>query len=144
MKRLTATLMALVLAGGSGLASADRDRHDGGRHGGDYDHDGRHHWGHPGRHYGPPLKRYVYYYPRHYHTTRVYYNDYDPYLPLGAALVGTAIGYTLGQSGSGCNGNCTTTTVTQVPAATVSGCYRIERYADGSERRVEVPLSQCY
>lgn len=146
MKRLTAVIMSLVLAGSSGLATADRDRHDKGWRGGDYRHHGDHHWGHhghPGRHYGPPVKHYVYYYPRHHHTTRVYY-DYDPYLPLGAALVGTAIGYTLSRSGSDCYGNCTTTTYSSAPVSNVSGCYRIERYPDGGERRVELPLSECY
>ena len=72
------------------------------------------------------------------------YYDYDPYLPLGAALVGTAIGYTLSRSGPDCYGNCTTTTYTNASTSNVSGCYRIERYPDGSERRVELPLSECY
>jgi hypothetical protein len=146
MKRLTATLTALVLAGSAGLAAADRGGHDNGRRGGHYDgHEQRHwdhHW-HPGNHYGHSVKRYVYYYPGHPYSTRVYYG-YDPYLPLGAALVGTAIGYTLSQTGPDCYGDCTTTTVTRTTSSSVAGCYRIERYPDGSEHRVDLPLSQCY
>jgi len=149
MKRLTAIVMALVMTGTSTLVLADRGRHDGdryggGRHGGNYGHydkhGGKHHW----KHRGPPVKVVHYYpsYPRYRYKSRVYYG-YDPYLPLGAALVGTAIGYSLSQSGSDCYGNCTTT-VTQTTSSNVSGCYRIERYPDGSERRVELPMSQCY
>lgn len=147
MKRQLAVLLALILASGSGLATADRDRHEGGRHGGHHGkHHGKHHWKHPGYRSGGHWysdRSHWHYHPRPYYRPRVYYS-YDPYLPLGAALVGTAIGYTLSQAGSDCNGGCTTTTVTRSVNSNVSSCFRIERYADGSERRVELPISQCY
>jgi len=140
MKRLTAIAMALVMTGSSTLALADRGRHGDGDYRGGHGYYDKHHW----KYRGPPVKVVHYYpqYPRYRYSTRVYH-DYDPYLPLGAALVGTAIGYSLSQAGSDCYGNCTTT-VTQTTTSNVSGCYRIERYPDGSERRVELPISQCY
>ncbi len=152
MKRFSAILMSLVLASGSTLALADRggqgNDHRGWNKGHGYkdSHHGGKHWSgkYSGSHHGyyrPEVRHhYVHHYPRYYRGTRVYYSNYDPYLPLGAALVGGAIGYSLGHSQH--NSVTTTTTYTQAPS-TVSGCYRIERYQDGSERRVELPPYEC-
>ncbi len=156
MKRLSAILMSLVLAGSSALAVADRgdhrDKHQGWNKGhGQHDrrHDGRHWSKHHGKHYSKHHGKHYrgYYYPRakhyvHHHShyrPRGYYS-YDPYLPLGAALVGGAIGYSLGHAND--NSVTTTTTYTQ-SSPSVSACYRIERYPDGSERRVELPPYEC-
>ena len=134
MKRFTLSGLALVLAMSTGAAMADRGR-------GDYDgNHGHHHgrWckhghghGHHKRHWYPrPYYRPVYYYPHHEH-----HSDY--YEPLGAALIGAAVTYSIfhghdsGYSGSSGRSD-------------VVGCHRIERYPDGSERRVEVPLADCY
>ncbi len=150
MKRLSAILMSLVLAGSSSLALAERgdhrDNHRGWNKGHGYNdrhHDGRHWKKHSGKHWDKHHR--AYYYPRekhyvhHHYRSRGYYS-YDPYLPLGAALVGGAIGYSLGQA----NDNSVTTTTTYIQnAPRVSGCYRIERYPDGSERRVELPPYEC-
>ncbi|MFV8816532.1 hypothetical protein [Haliea sp. E17] len=147
MKRLTVILMSLVMAAGSATALADRGWDKGKGHGDRYDsrHNGKHFKGHYDKHYDKHYNKHykgghhhVYYYPRHDYRPRGYYS-YDPYLPLGAALVGGAIGYTLGHSHDNASTTYSQTTTTQV-----SGCYRIERYQDGSERRVELPPSACY
>lgn len=151
MKKLTAILMALAMAGSPGLAMADRGKHHGDRRG-DYHqgyqgkHHGKHdykHYRHPGKRYGHSARHPVYHHYWPHYRTRIYYG-HDPYLPLGAALVGTAIGYSLSQSGPDCSASCGTTSYLQRAPTNVSGCYRIERYPDGSERRVDLPPSQCF
>lgn len=154
MQRLTAIMMALVLLGSSAtaLADRDRDRHRGGKHGGHHGFHDKHHGKHHGyrgkyheyrgkdyRHHGKRhVKHYVYYHSKPYHRSRAHYN-YDPYLPLGAALVGTAVGFTLGHGHDN-----VTTTYTRSTTSNVTGCFRVERYPDGSERRVNLPPSECY
>lgn len=124
MKRLTMSGLALVVAVGSGTALADRDH--GGWHGGH----GHHHHRHYVRHWYPrPYYRTVYYYPRHHHG--------DYYAPLGAALIGAAVTYSIFHSHDGGYAGSS-------GSSDVVGCHRIERYPDGSERRVEVPLAECY
>jgi hypothetical protein len=128
MKRLMLSGLVLVLATSSGTTLADRD----GWHG----HRGRghgHKHGHYCRHWHPqPYYRTVHYYPRHH------YHDHDDYyVPLGAALIGAAITYSIFHSHDGANSGSSR-------SSDVVGCHRIERYPDGSERRVEVPLAECY
>ncbi|HEY6131003.1 MAG TPA: hypothetical protein VIV27_03245 [Halioglobus sp.] len=128
MKRLTLSALALVLATGTGTALADRGHGD--HHRGKHGHGHGHKHGHYNRHWYPrPYYQRMYYYPHHEH-----HSDY--YAPLGAALIGAAVTYSLfhrddaGYRSSG--------------SSDVVGCHRIERYPDGSERRVEVPLAECY
>lgn len=168
MKRLTAVLLTLVLVGVPALTLADRDRHERGHHGGHYNlhgkynghhgkhkwhngkrhrrHHGKHHGRHHRKHHGHWGKHHKHAYKHHgYHSNKHHYGyHYDPYLPLGAALVGSALGYTFSQSGQNCYGNCSTTTYGQTTSSNISGCYRIERYPDGGEYRVELPTHQCY
>jgi hypothetical protein len=128
MKRLTLSGLVLLLATSSGTALADR----GGWHG-DRGH-GHHKHGHYSRHWYPrPYYRTVYYpYPRHDH----HYRD-DYYAPLGAALIGAAVTYSIFHSHDGGYSGAS-------GSSDVVGCHRIERYPNGSERRVEVPLAECY
>ncbi len=145
MQRLTAITLALVLAGGSGTALADSGKHDKhGKHGGDRHghsqshHDDRHHG-------GPKYKVYVGYSPRHHHYHDHHY--YRPsYYPLGAALVGAAVSYSVYHTHNGvrCYDDHRNTSYTPVSSTQVVGCYRIERFPDGSERRVDLPTSECY
>jgi len=129
MKRLTSTVLALLLVIGGNMALADRG--EGGNHQGWRGHGYKH--GHHKGHWNPrPYYREVHYYSHHDH-----YRDRDYYYPLGAALIGAAVTYSIfhshdnGYSGSGAS-------------TEVVGCHRIERYPDGSERRVEVSMSECY
>jgi hypothetical protein len=126
MKRLTSLGLALLLATGGSAALADRghgDHHRGG-HGHGYKH------GHHNGHWYPrPYYRNVYY-------SRPYY-EHNYYAPLGAALIGAAVTYSIFHAH-----DADYTTSSTRPE--VVGCHRIERYPDGSERRVEVPLSECY
>jgi len=136
MQRLTSLGLALLLATGSGATLAGRshgDHHRGG-HGHGYKH-GHHrdHW-----------------YPRPHHTRVYYYShpdyDRDYYYPLGAALIGAAISYSFYHAHDGVRCYESHGTSYSVPSVRteVVGCHRIERYPDGSERRVEVPPSECY
>jgi hypothetical protein len=124
MKRLMVSGLALLLTTGGGAVLADRDYHHGGR-GHAYGYY-KHHW------YPRPVYREVYYYPRPY-----YYHDHDYYYPLGAALIGAAVTYSI------VHGHDTSYSVSG-SSAEVVGCYRVERYPDGRERRVEVPIEECY
>jgi hypothetical protein len=125
MKRLMVFGLALLLTTGGGAVLADRDHGDRGW--------GRR-YGHCKNYWHPrPYYREVYYYPSHDH----HHHDHDYYYPLGAALIGAAVTYSIyhahdtGYSPSG-------------SGAEVVGCHRVERYPDGSERRVEVPIAECY
>ncbi|MEZ5573056.1 MAG: hypothetical protein R3E64_13670 [Halioglobus sp.] len=134
MKRLTSLGLALVMAAGGSAALADRkhddhrDEHRGG-HGNEYKHGYKHgynrgHW------YPRPYYRNVYYYPRPYY-------EHNYYNPLGAALIGAAVTYSIYHAHDA--GYAMSSTSSEIV-----GCHRIERYPNGSERRVEVPLSECY
>jgi len=133
MKRLKVYGLVLVLATGSGMALADRDRGHGNHrdgHGHGHKHHGYKHGHHQGHWYPRPYYRNVYYYPRHDHHSDYYY-------PLGAALIGAAVTYSLYHGHDASYSE-------RVGSTEVVGCHRIERYPDGSERRVEVPLGECY
>lgn len=130
MKRLTLSGLVLVLATGSGMALADRDRGHGGYRGGHGHSHGYKHGHHRGYSYPRHYHRNVYYYPRHVH-----HGDY--YYPLGAALIGAAVTYSFYHGHDAGYSS-------RAGSSEVVACHRIERYPDGSERRVEVPLSQCY
>jgi hypothetical protein len=118
MKRLTLAGLVLVLATGSGMALADRDRGHGGHHGG-HGH-GYKHGHHKGHWYPRPYYRRVYYSHHDHHS--------DYYYPLGAALIGAAVTYSLFHSHDAGYSE-------PARSSDVVGCHRIERYPDGSERR---------
>jgi hypothetical protein len=134
MKRFTLSGLALVLALGNGMALADRD---------DWHGDHSHGWYGPPRgywypRYPHPVYRPVYVYPQYYYHDHHDHHDHDDYyVPLGAALIGAAVTYSIvhshdtSYSGSG-------------GSSDVVGCHRVERYPDGSEHRVEVPIADCY
>jgi len=146
MKRLTTIGFCALLAMGSGAALADRDYrggkgdgHGNGHGKGHGYHDERHNYKHYGGHHDT---HYVYYYPRPYYPR---YPDRYVYYPLGAALIGSAVTYSLYHSHDGvrCYDNHSVSSYSS-PSSEVVGCHRIERYPDGSERRVDLPLSECY
>ena len=112
------------------------------RHG--YKHSYRHGYRSNYGHYGQ--RPYSYKHNSHYNR-----NYYHPSY-LGAALVGSALTYSLyhnhngnqcyenhGNSGNSSygGGSCSGSNTEVV------GCHRIEQLPDGRERRVEVPLSEC-
>jgi hypothetical protein len=160
MKRLTVLGLGLLLATGAGATLADGGRHDdhhGDDHRGNYGkgHDNGNHNGHGNSSYKNYNKGYnmghsyhVYYhgYPRVYYYPRPNYDRYY-YYPLGAALIGSAVNYSLYHThdGARCYENHQTSSYSPAGAdPEVVGCHRIERYPDGTERRVDVPLSECY
>lgn len=158
MKQLSVYGLALLLVIGTSVALAgDRNRH----HRSHGDGHSRHHYKVEKRHHG--YDRHHYYrkrdYQRHYYRPHHYgsrhYWGYAPryygpryYYPsyLGAALVGSALTYSLYHTHSGalCYDRHETGTTYSSPASEVVGCHRIEQLPDGSERRVDVPLSECY
>ncbi len=118
---ITATTAAL--AGGRGYGGHQRGHHYG--HGGNYGH-----------HYRP-------YRPySNYHRPGNYYPSY-----LGAALIGSAFTYSLSHNhnGASCYENHSNDSYQQSSGgySEIVGCHRIERLPDGTERRIEVPMSQC-
>jgi len=122
-KQLTAWFTTVILVLGSAAALADRKGH------GDY------------RHWQPPGHRVL---QVHKHSR----NEYSGH--LGAVLLGSAISYSLfhHHNGAVCHdshGYRDTRGYRNRYGSRnrIVGCQRIERYADGSERRVRVPLSQC-
>lgn len=152
-KQLTSCMLALTLATATTAALADskhdRDRHayKGGHHGKHYQpsrhhayRDRRHHYsGHRYQsrpRWRPPVTRI------HHH----YHNDYSSF--FGAALVGSAISYSLfhHHDGISCHDRHDDRSYRNYRDTSyqVVGCHRIERLADGSERRVSVPLAQCH
>ncbi len=137
MKQMISIALALLLTTGGTQALADRGRHDGHdrHHGGGQWQGYQHGHGHWKRGHWYPAPRY--YYPR------VDYNRYV-YYPLGAALVASAVNYSLYHSHGGLPCYEQHATTYSPPAPEVVGCHRIERYPDGSQRRVDVPLSECY
>ncbi|MFV0277556.1 MAG: hypothetical protein ACK5HY_10280 [Parahaliea sp.] len=135
MKRLTAITMAVLLASGSTAALADRN-HRGDSHGRQHyshSHHGNHH---QKRHHDFRRDRH---YSSHYSHSRHYspYHRRNHFDPLGAALIGTAIGLSINHN------HHSTVRYYNDRNQVISGCYRIERYADGSERRVDLPPSEC-
>jgi hypothetical protein len=138
MKKLTVYSLAFLLVTATTAALAGGRNHGGqsGRHGGghNYKHGGQHY----NRHWSPPRYRR---YNNHYR--------YDYYYPsyLGAALVGSALNYSLyhTHNGASCYDNHSSNQSQPRSGnySEVVGCYRTERLSDGSERRVDVPMSQC-
>jgi hypothetical protein len=115
-------------------------KHYGYRSGRYYGHRSIHH------NYRPPHHRY-------HHGASRYRYDVFPAL-VGAAIVGSVINHSLyhthggavcydNHSGSRNSGSSDSYDRRSSGYSEVSGCHRIERMPDGSERRVEVPLSQC-
>ena len=126
MKQLTVYAFAIVLVTGTTAALAGSRGH--GKHHGSYNK----HWGHHNSHhrgYGGGYFRGGYNYPGYF----------------GAALVGAALTAKLyhTHNGARCYDRHPENYRSSRSYSEVSGCYRTERFADGSERRVELPLSQC-
>ncbi len=138
MKRLTVYGLAFLLVAGTTAALAGGRGH-GGYSGGHHNRHGGHHYNHyrPSRHYGHHGGHYSGYYRPNY-----YYPSY-----LGAALIGSAFSYSLypSHNGAACYDSHSSDRYQQRSSgySEVTGCHRIERLPDGSERRVEVPISQC-
>lgn len=159
MKKLTCYGIALSLLIAATGSLAEKRGHGGnhgedrgGNHGKHHYKQKGHHYGHRddrhyGRHYGHRYgHRYGHYKP--YRQPRYYRGYYRPDYPsyLGAALFGSAITYSLlhTHNGAHCNDNHGGDYYRQSNRSTeVVGCHRIERLPDGSEVRVEVPMSQC-
>lgn len=172
MKLLTSLSLALVLAFGAASASAGdkhkqhkkhhNDRHVSVHHGGHKHgkHYRRHHY--ERQHYG---HRYRHHYNRHYnHRYNHHYRhrhdyhgyrggywryrrhgDYYPY--IGVAIAGSLIGHRLyhlhGDTVCYDDHERDRRGERRGGYSEVVGCHRIERLPDGSERRVDVPLSEC-
>jgi hypothetical protein len=138
MRQMTALGLAAMLAAASTAVLA-----------GDRDHRGGHHYrgGHHDRHYRGDGYRGGHPAPRYYRGgwARPWYRPYYPYnysAYLGSALVGSAVAYSLYHSHGGlsCHDDHPERGGSRYE---VVGCHRIEILPDGSERRVEVPLSAC-
>jgi hypothetical protein len=127
-----------LLIAATGALADDRGhgKHHGKRH---YPRD--HHYDHGyGHHYG----HYIPYRQHRYYSGYYRPNYYPSY--VGAALLGSAITYILFHTHDGehCSDNHGYDGYPQSSRSSeVVGCHRIELFPDGSERRVEVPMSQC-
>ncbi|MFT7289433.1 MAG: hypothetical protein ACI87W_003567, partial [Halieaceae bacterium] len=83
---------------------------------------------------------------RYYNPRYSYYGPYGGWgqAYLGGALLGSAITYGLSHNHATCNDsshNHDPDGYREGPRYEIEGCYRIEKLPDGSERRVELPLS---
>lgn len=166
MKKLTLYGLALLLIASTTAAFAgDRDnrrhdkynKHD--RHASKHERHYNKHDRHYNRHYNSRYDRH--YSHRGFRSHRGYRshrgfrqfrgghyrNDYYPSAYLGAALIGSAINYSLyhQHNGATCYDDHSNDRNRSRDRnySEVVGCHRIERLADGSERRVEVPRSKC-
>lgn len=139
MKKLAIYGIALsLLIAATGALAGDRGhgKHHGKHHYQHRDHDYRH-----DRHFG----HYIPYRQPRYYSGYYRPNFYPSY--VGAALLGSAITYILFHTHEGeyCSANHGYDGYQQSRRSSeVVGCHRIERFPDGSERRVEVPMSQCF
>ena len=126
MKQFTVYALAIVLIVGTTAALAGERRH--GNHHGGY----KKQWGHSNYHHRG-------YYRGHFNSGH-YYAGY-----FGAALVGAALTANLyhTHNGAHCYDRHPDNYRSSRNYSEVPGCYRIERFSDGSERRVELPMSQC-
>jgi hypothetical protein len=137
MKQLTVYGLALLLIVGTTAALAGGRDHRG--------YSGGHHYQQRGHHPNHYRHGYGHGYQRHHggHYSRNYY--YPSY--LGAALFGSALTYSLYHTHNGVSCYSNHSTNQYQPRGSgyseVVGCHRIERLADGSEQRIEVPMSQC-
>ena len=154
MKPLTVFAFALLLftvnagamAGGKGYGKKHGNQH-GNQH---YEQRG-HKYGnhHNGRHRYNYNRRHNYRHYRPFRGGRYYGGYYRPnyYYPsyLGAALIGSAITYSLYHTHNGayCYDSHGNDSYRRSSGSEVVGCHRMERQPDGSQRRVEVPMSQC-
>ena len=150
MKQLTIFVIALslftvnagALAGGKGHGNKHGNQHyqqKGYKHGNDNYR--KHHY----KHYRPYRGPRVY---RGYYRPNYYYPSY-----LGAALIGSALSYSLFHTHNGAycydnHGNDSYQPSSGSGSGSgsyteVVGCHRMERLPDGTERRVEVPISEC-
>jgi hypothetical protein len=150
MKKLTAYGLAFLLFAGTSVALAGRGDH--GRHNDNNRHNNKHynnkhynnkHYNNGGHHYNHYYRGHRNrFYSRRYYAPGYYYPSY-----LGAALIGSALTTSLYHSHNGarCYQNHADDQYRQSSSSNreVVGCHRIEVLADGSERRVEVPMSQC-
>ncbi len=147
MKKLTAYGLAFLLFTGTSAALAGRgDRDDHGRR-----NDNRGHYNNGGHHYNHYSRGHRNHYYRG-HRNHHYYRRYSPpgyYYPsyLGAVLMGSALSTSLYNNRNG-EGRYDDRSNNQYQGSSSSnrevvGCHRIEILADGSEQRVEVPMSQC-
>lgn len=165
MKKFTLYGLALLLVASTSIAFAgDRDhrRHDkhdrqySSKHERHYNKHDRHYNKHYNRHYKTHYNRYYSghgfrshrgYRSHHGFRGGYYPHYYYPSAYLGAALIGSAINYSLyhQHNGATCYDNHSSdrNRSSDRNYSEVVGCHRIERLADGSERRVDVPLSQC-
>jgi len=133
------SLLALLVSLAAAPAMADRGDRHWGKH---RDKHWEKHWKHD-RH---PGYRYRSWKPDRpsIHIHRYERPDYSAY--LGAALIGSAITYSLSHSHDGVR--CDERhdyreREYRDRRYEIIGCHRVERFADGSERRVRVPLSEC-
>jgi len=137
MKQFTIYSFAFLLVTGTTAALAG-DRHHSAHP------SVKHHFGGYNDHY---YKRHPHhsYYRGHYGRHR-YSNHYYPSY-LGAALIASSLTHSLyhTHNGAACYQNHSGDRYQQRTGSysEVVGCHRIERLPDGSERRVEVPISQC-
>ncbi|MEH6610095.1 MAG: hypothetical protein V7696_12075 [Halioglobus sp.] len=161
MKKLIVYAMATLMLTATGSALAERRHQDGKKshHSGKYYQDkhhgnySRHNYKRGYRHgyrsnYGHYGRKSYNYRHHGYYNRNYYYPSY-----LGAALFGSALTYSLYHSHNGnqcyenhgSSGNNRNYSGESYSGSTteVVGCHRIEQLPDGSERRVEVPLSQC-
>lgn len=151
MKQLTIFAIALLLFTVHAGALAD-GKSQGRKHGNQHYQQRGHqngHYNHGKHHYSNRTHHYKHYRP--YRGPRYYGGYYHPnyYYPsyLGAALIGSALTYSLYHTHNGayCYDNHRNDSYQQRSGSysEVVGCHRMERLPDGSERRVEVPMSQC-
>lgn len=145
MKKLTAYGLTFLLFTGTSAALAgrgDRGDHDRG-HGRGHDDNRGQHYKHKKHHYNHYYRGHrKHFYNRRYYSPGYYYPSY-----LGAALLGSALTSSLYHSHNGerCYEKHADDQYRQSSSSNraVVGCHRIEILADGSERRVELPMSQC-
>ena len=142
MKTLTIFGIAVLLFTVNAGALAD-GKGGGKKHGNQHYQQKGHKYGHHN------YRRHHYKHYRPYRGPRHYGGYYRPnnYYPsyLGAALIGSALTYSLYHTHNGayCYENHGNDRYQQGNYSEVVGCHRMERLPDGSERRVEVPMSQC-
>ncbi len=161
MKALMSLSLALVLALVAASASASgkhkhndkyqKDRHVSVQHGYSGGHKYRNQ--HRRHHYYDQRRNHRY---QHHYRHRHYYNGYRGgywhyrrpgyYYPwVGAAITGTILGHSLYHlhGDNVCYDDHDRRGDRYRSSTEVVGCHRIEQLPDGSERRVDVPLSQC-
>lgn len=137
MKQLTIFVITLLLFTANAGAMANSKSH-GAKH-------VNHHYPQKGYKYGH-YKKHNYRYYRPYRGPRVYRSYYRPPY-LGAALIGSALRYSLFHTHNGANCYDNHGNDSYQPSSgsysEVVGCHRMERLPDGTEFRVEVPISEC-